>query len=73
MIKTLLISIVIILFIGFLYWAYLPDYRRNPKEFWHTIVGIPIEIILGGYFATKLYELMEKWPFGKSHKKRTEN
>ena len=46
MIGTVLASLALILFIGFLIWAYLPDYRRDPKDFWWTIIGMPIDLML---------------------------
>ena len=61
MIQFLIISILIILFGGFLYWAYLPDYRRNPKEFWRTIIGMPIGMLLGGLGYPTLNDKIKKW------------
>ena len=61
MIQFLIISILIILFVGFLYWAYLPDYRRNPKEFWRTIIGMPIGMLLGGLGYPTLNDKIKKW------------
>ncbi|NEV95083.1 hypothetical protein G3567_13150 [Psychroflexus sp. YR1-1] len=61
MTEFIIISILVILFVGFLYWAYLPDYRRNPKEFWRTIIGMPIGMLLGGLGYSTLNEKIKKW------------
>ncbi|MCF1192036.1 hypothetical protein LRR18_10620 [Mangrovimonas sp. AS39] len=57
----LIISVFIILFGGFLYWAYLPDYRIDPKEFWRTLIGIPIGMLLSILGFGALNELIKKW------------
>ena len=61
MTEFIIISVLIILFGGFLYWAYLPDYRRNPKEFWRTLIGMPIGMLLGGIGFTDLNDKIKKW------------
>lgn len=40
--EYIILVILGILFAAFLYWAYLPDYKMNPKEFWKTLIGMPI-------------------------------
>ena len=72
MTEFIIISILIILFGGFLYWAYLPDYRRNPKEFWRTLIVMPIGMILGGIGFRELNEQIRKWAVGKKNEKKTE-
>lgn len=61
MTSFIIIAILVILFAGFLYWAYLPDYRRNPKEFWRTLIGMPIGMLLGGLGYSLLNEKIKKW------------
>ena len=61
MTEFIIISVLVILFIGFLYWAYLPDYRRNPKVFWRTIIGMPIGMLLGGLGYSTLNDKIKKW------------
>ncbi|EDM43983.1 hypothetical protein SCB49_10347 [unidentified eubacterium SCB49] len=61
MTKIIIISILVILFAGFLYWAYLPDYRRNPKEFWRTLIGMPLGMLLGGLGYPSLNDKLKKW------------
>jgi H+/Cl- antiporter ClcA len=61
MLKFIIIGILIILFGVFLYWAYLPDYKRNPKEFWRTIIGMPIGLLLGSIGFTDANERIKKW------------
>ncbi|WP_405207212.1 hypothetical protein [Aquimarina sp. LLG6339-5] len=69
MIEFLIITILVILFSGFLYWAYLPDYKRNPKEFWRTIIGMPIGMLLGGMGFTELNDKIKKWATDKNREK----
>ncbi|KAA1240786.1 hypothetical protein [Aquimarina sp. RZ0] len=69
--EYIIITILIILFGVFLYWAYLPDYKRNPKEFWRTIIGMPIGMLLGGIGFTNLNERIKKWATNKTQKENT--
>ncbi|WP_283635793.1 hypothetical protein [Aquaticitalea lipolytica] len=71
MTEFIIISILIILFGGFLYWAYLPDYRRNPKEFWRTLIGMPIGMLLGGIGFTDLNDKIKNWALKKNKKTNT--
>ncbi len=61
MIAYFVMAILIILFGAFLYWAYLPDYKRNPRGFWRTILGMPIGMLLGAIGFTNLNERIKKW------------
>ena len=70
--EYVIITVFIILFGIFLYWAYLPDYKRNPKEFWRTIIGMPIGMLLGGIGFRDLNEQIRKWAVGKKNEKKTE-
>ncbi|MEP0213902.1 MAG: hypothetical protein ABJD66_11840 [Cellulophaga sp.] len=72
MTEFIIILILIILFGGFLYWAYLPDYKRNPKEFWRTLIGMPIGMLLGGIGFTDLNEKIKNWALKKSKKNNNE-
>tara|TARA_R110002012_G_scaffold179482_1_gene345112 strand:- start:322 stop:492 length:171 start_codon:yes stop_codon:yes gene_type:complete len=54
MTEFIIILILVLLFGAFLHWAYLPDYKRNPKEFWRTLIGMPIGMLLGGIGFTDL-------------------
>ena len=72
MTEFVIISVLIILFGGFLYWAYLPDYRRNPKEFWRTLIGMPIGMLLGGIGFRDLNEQIRKWAVGEKNEKKPE-
>jgi len=66
MIKYIIIGSLLVLFGAFLYWAYLPDYRRNPKEFWRTIIGMPFGMLLGGIGFSDLNERIKKWALDKN-------
>tara|TARA_B110000093_G_C12699571_1_gene297642 strand:- start:112 stop:330 length:219 start_codon:yes stop_codon:yes gene_type:complete len=70
--EYIIIIVLIILFGIFLYWAYLPDYKRNPKEFWRTIIGMPIGMLLGGIGFGGLNEKIKKWAVGKKKESNTE-
>ena len=72
MTEFIIIGVLIILFGGFLYWAYLPDYRRNPKEFWRTLIGMPIGMLLGGIGFNELNEQIKKWAVGGKNGKKNE-
>jgi len=66
--KYVIISILIILFLVFLYWAYLPDYKRDPKEFKRTIIGMPIGMLLGGLGFNELNKMIKRWAMDKGEK-----
>ena len=72
MTEFIIIAVLIILFGGFLYWAYLPDYRRNPKEFWRTLFGMPIGMLLGGIGFNELNEQIKKWAVGDKNGQKNE-
>jgi len=38
--EYVIVAILLILFGLFLYWAYLPDYKMNPKQFWRILIGM---------------------------------
>jgi glucose uptake protein GlcU len=62
-------GVLIISFLAFLYWAYLPDYKRGPQEFWRTLIGMPIGMLLGGLGFEKLNERIRKWAVEKKKDK----
>ena len=70
--EYIIIGVLIILFVIFLYWAYLPDYKRNPKEFWRTIIGMPVGMLLGGIGYRDLNEKIRKWAIGEKEQSKTE-
>ncbi len=45
-IEYLVIAIILILFF---YFGYKDDYKRNPKEFIKTIIGVPIGILSSAF------------------------
>jgi len=71
--KYIVIAVLIILFGIFLYWAYLPDYKRNPKEFWRTIIGMPIGMLLGGIGFRNLNEKIRNGQLEKKSKVKLKN
>lgn len=70
--EYLVITVLIILFGLFLYWAYLPDYKRNPKEFWRIIIGMPIGMLLGGIGFGELNDKIKKWAVGDKNARKDE-
>jgi len=70
MMAYIIVTILAILFGVFLYWAYLPDYKRNPKEFWKTIIGMPIGMLLGGIGFSDLNNRIKKWAINKNQKEK---
>ena len=70
--EYLVITVLIILFGLFLYWAYLPDYKRNPKEFWRIIIGMPIGMLLGGIGFGELNDKIKKWAVGDNNARKDE-
>ncbi|WP_417800384.1 hypothetical protein [Tenacibaculum sp.] len=66
--KYLIVSVIIILFLAFLYWAYLPDYKREPKEFKRTIIGMPIGMLFGGLGFNALNDIIKRWAMDKGEK-----
>ncbi|MFD0991621.1 hypothetical protein [Tenacibaculum geojense] len=70
--KYIIITVLVILFGIFLYWAYLPDYKRNPKEFWRTIIGMPIGMLLGGIGFRDLNEKIRKWAVEEKEQRKAE-
>ena len=71
MIEVFIVLILVFLFAAFLYWAYLPDYRRNRKEFWRTLVGMPIGMIIGGLGYPKVNDRIKKWAIRDKNKSET--
>ncbi|WKB80409.1 hypothetical protein QYR09_11670 [Cellulophaga lytica] len=63
--EYIIVVILGILFAAFLYWAYLPDYKMNPKEFWKTLIGMPIGLFLGFIGFGALNEAIRKWAVEK--------
>ncbi len=63
--KYIVISILVLLFYWFLYWTYLPDYKRNPKEFLRVLIGMPIGMLLVGIGFHDLNEKIREWAVGK--------
>lgn len=66
--EHVIIGFLIIFFGLFLYWAYLPDYKMNPKEFWRTLIGMPIGIFLGSFGFNDLNERLKKWVVNDTNK-----
>ena len=57
-IEYLVIAIILILFF---YFGYKDDYKRNPKEFIKTIIGVPIGILSSAFGFFGISNLLQKW------------
>lgn len=68
MMTVIIIILAVLIFGGILYWAYLPDYRQNPREFWRTLIGMPIGMLLAGLGFRELDERIKKWALSKTPK-----
>ncbi len=69
MVAFLIITVSAILFGAFLYWAYLPDYKRDPKEFKRTLIGMPIGLLMSYLGLRHFNEKIRKWAIEKTEKK----
>ena len=45
----------------FLYYGYIDDYRRNPKQFIRIVVGIPLAMISAAWGIFFLPDIIRKW------------
>jgi len=74
MFEFIIISILTLLLGVFLYFGYKQDYKRNPKEFMRTLIGMPIGMLLGGLGFRKLDDKIKKWALDetRSQKKKRE-
>jgi hypothetical protein len=61
------VFIIILLSIGlivFFIWAYTPDYKRDPKEFVRSIVGIPLILLFSFLGINVLIKSIHSWMKG---------
>tara|TARA_B110000091_G_scaffold195662_1_gene222492 strand:- start:622 stop:837 length:216 start_codon:yes stop_codon:yes gene_type:complete len=60
--KGFLITTFFILFLGvYIYFGYYQDYKRNPKEFTRSIIGMPIGILASLFGLKSIDEKLKKW------------
>ena len=59
--EYVVLSVVVLLMGAFLYWAYLPDYKRNPQEFKRTLIGMPIGMLFSILGLGGLDDRIKKW------------
>ena len=45
----------------FFYFGYKDDYKRNPKEFKKTIIGVPIGLLSASFGFFGISNLIKKW------------
>ena len=61
MIKLLVITVFILFVFVFIYFGYYQDYKRNPRDFTRSIIGMPIGMILETFGFKTLNEKLKKW------------
>ena len=57
----LIISFFILFFGAFIYFGYYQDYKRNPKEFIRSIIGMPIGLLASFFGLKEIDERLKKW------------
>ena len=55
------VGLVVILILLFFYFGYKDDYKRDPKEFIRTIIGVPIAIFASFFGFIGIAGLIKKW------------
>lgn len=58
------IVLIILFFFGFIYFGYYQDYKRNPKEFLRTIIGMPIGFLASILGIESLNQKIKYWVNG---------
>lgn len=56
-----LISFIILFVFAFFYFGYYQDYKRNPKEFLKTIIGMPIGFLANMFGFSNLNQKIKDW------------
>lgn len=69
---TIFVTLILVIFCFSLIWAYVPDYKRNPKEFKRTLIGMPLGMFFGSIGLGDLNEKIKNWAVGKKTKNKTE-
>ena len=70
MTAIIVLSILGILFVWFLYWAYLPDYKRDPEDFKKTLIGMPLSIAASFFGMSGIGEKIKQWANRKPNPKQ---
>ena len=50
-----------VLALGFVYYGYRDDYRRNQKSFVRTIIGVPLGMFFSLFGAHSLVARLKRW------------
>ena len=64
--EVFIISIAIIIYLAIFIFGYREDYKRNPKEFVRTIIGMPIAFFFANFGFKDIEEKIKKWTESKS-------
>lgn len=69
MIKSLILFFIIIFIAIYFYFGFYQDYKRNPKEYFRTIIGMPLGIIANIFGLKNLNKKLKKWANLEEEKK----
>ena len=61
MLDFLIVAFVVLFFGAYIYFGYYQDYKRNPKEFIRSIVGMPIGILANLLGLKSIEEKLKQW------------
>lgn len=65
MVKVLLAIFIIAFVFAYFYFGYYQDYKRNPKEFLRTIIGMPAGFVSTMFGFSNLNQKIKNWANGK--------
>ncbi len=55
---------------AYIYFGYYQDYKRNPKEFTRSIIGMPLGMLARTFDLEALDEKLKDWANGKTPKEK---
>lgn len=56
-----IISFFVVFYGAYFYFGYYQDYKRNPKEFKRSVVGLPLALLSSKLGNKALSEKLKKW------------
>ncbi|MBL7868175.1 MAG: hypothetical protein JNM71_09145 [Flavobacterium lindanitolerans] len=63
--KVLLIIFIIAFVFAYFYFGYYQDYKRNPKDFLRTIIGMPVGLVSKMFGFSSFNQKIKDWTNGK--------
>jgi hypothetical protein len=61
MFEFIILLFFILLFVVYIYFGYYQDYKRNPKDFTRSIIGMPLGIIAKSLGLNSVDKHLKKW------------